>query len=1082
MHRVEAYKILGIPVSSSDEADYLLEKMINGDIEKAKRVELVTVRGKNKVFQRKQLVGKKEDDSPKLRGSKLFEHLGSNRYSDKEIDSTIKDYFGSQGKSFTYSDKIQRKFVLQFLENTEEVIKKLPKNHFAGNDYLKSVDLRFWDRSGIAAYEDTKKRIVFSRDVIKSVANDKITDITDKLELQSIFAHEIGHSVWEKFTQLSKGEKNIDKLKEFNKICGWGYQDPTAYEMSSSTGFAKRKRRVETDIERLITPYAETNSQEAFSEYYAFYALNRKLVDELISVPFRTNQSKKIPFRGGEEVSYKKIVDSKPVFAWMKENIFENKHFEKALEDDIEKGMSERERENRWHEMFYALQREGHSSESAAKIATSKYGSHSDKKRTKEDHMRTYKHLHQTTEEIQKAMEQDINPNGGENKEKEAQKIGKQKQFVDVLIFNEKDELLLLRRTIQSDFEPLKWCLPGGHIDIGETPEIAAKREVFEETGVEVTELYPVYIYETPEVKINYFEANYIDSEIHLVNEEHSNYVFTSDWYDYDLLMNLRDNLEKIINIRINELEKALDNIDIEKAIKGQLNRSRLVKKTIVDKNGKRVTKWVKPSEIEAPEKIRKPQEQKVDDKKSEKIEPKKTGEKKPEEYAKQTKTSDLEKYIKKPNSDEKLKNIAKEEIQKRKDGKSKEPTKTSGNKEERPKVEKPKRKEKFYDGLVKKYKLSRTPKDYVKKEDVIIDETDPENHWVMRWTEINERTGKPKVMTSYSQSFLDKNKEKKFERIRKIKPAQIELVKKQAVKMIDNEDSSIAQSSAIIAIIAHTGLRPGDRKGFLDTGNRGVSTLGASNILIDGDEIRFDFTGKSYKENKAFIKDAKLAEYLDKLKKEKMGEEFIFDVSKSKIVNVFHNKLNFKGFKLKDMRTYVACDVAKNILFTDKTPPPPLSNTKTAIKKEITTKIRKVCEIVAEKLNNTPTMAKSSYIDPKVFDAWLFGLGVQPELIQKAMDGEVISLQDIIKNNQESQVVDTDEYNDFDDELNDDVDEYPVPDWMDLDEPEQKLKNYLIKKEGEEVSKAELISLFEEVGLGNKTIETILKTNNSKE
>jgi Zn finger protein HypA/HybF involved in hydrogenase expression len=55
--------------------------------------------------------------------------------------------------------------------------------------------------------------------------------------------------------------------------------------------------------------------------------------------------------------------------------------------------MTERERQNKWHEVFYALQREGHSSESAAKIATSKYGHHSDTERTREDHKRTYEHL-----------------------------------------------------------------------------------------------------------------------------------------------------------------------------------------------------------------------------------------------------------------------------------------------------------------------------------------------------------------------------------------------------------------------------------------------------------------------------------------------------------------------------------------------------------------------------------------------------------------------------------------------------------------------------------------------------------------
>jgi len=49
----------------------------------------------------------------------------------------------------------------------------------------------------------------------------------------------------------------------------------------------------------------------------------------------------------------------------------------------------------------------------------------------------------------------------------------------------EKDgKILLTLRNV----EPFKdyWCLPGGHIDFGETPEEAVKREIKEEVGLEI--------------------------------------------------------------------------------------------------------------------------------------------------------------------------------------------------------------------------------------------------------------------------------------------------------------------------------------------------------------------------------------------------------------------------------------------------------------------------------------------------------------------------------------------------------------------------------------------------------------------
>lgn len=52
----------------------------------------------------------------------------------------------------------------------------------------------------------------------------------------------------------------------------------------------------------------------------------------------------------------------------------------------------------------------------------------------------------------------------------------------------ERDNKLLLTKR---NHEPFKeyWCIPGGHIDFGETPEEAIKREVKEETGLTVKSL-----------------------------------------------------------------------------------------------------------------------------------------------------------------------------------------------------------------------------------------------------------------------------------------------------------------------------------------------------------------------------------------------------------------------------------------------------------------------------------------------------------------------------------------------------------------------------------------------------------------
>ncbi len=52
------------------------------------------------------------------------------------------------------------------------------------------------------------------------------------------------------------------------------------------------------------------------------------------------------------------------------------------------------------------------------------------------------------------------------------------------------DKVLLLQRH-PSKSHPTTWCVPGGKVDPGETPTEAAKRELFEETGIAVTHVQP---------------------------------------------------------------------------------------------------------------------------------------------------------------------------------------------------------------------------------------------------------------------------------------------------------------------------------------------------------------------------------------------------------------------------------------------------------------------------------------------------------------------------------------------------------------------------------------------------------------
>src|SRR5262245_41858352 len=62
----------------------------------------------------------------------------------------------------------------------------------------------------------------------------------------------------------------------------------------------------------------------------------------------------------------------------------------------------------------------------------------------------------------------------------------------EAAIFNGRGELLLIQRT-----DDRLWALPGGALEVGETPARGACREAWEETGLEVEPLALIGVYDS---------------------------------------------------------------------------------------------------------------------------------------------------------------------------------------------------------------------------------------------------------------------------------------------------------------------------------------------------------------------------------------------------------------------------------------------------------------------------------------------------------------------------------------------------------------------------------------------------------
>jgi len=82
-----------------------------------------------------------------------------------------------------------------------------------------------------------------------------------------------------------------------------------------------------------------------------------------------------------------------------------------------------------------------------------------------------------------------LNPSMGQKIIRAAQK--KFTVSVVAIVVNENDEILLVDHVLRSD---LSWGIPGGFIKHGEQPEAGVRREILEETGLELEDIKMIWV------------------------------------------------------------------------------------------------------------------------------------------------------------------------------------------------------------------------------------------------------------------------------------------------------------------------------------------------------------------------------------------------------------------------------------------------------------------------------------------------------------------------------------------------------------------------------------------------------------
>jgi DNA topoisomerase IB len=243
----------------------------------------------------------------------------------------------------------------------------------------------------------------------------------------------------------------------------------------------------------------------------------------------------------------------------------------------------------------------------------------------------------------------------------------------------------------------------------------------------------------------------------------------------------------------------------------------------------------------------------------------------------------------------------------------------------------------------------------------------DPATQALMTWRDLNG-----KYQHSYSKEFHQNNAALKWKSVEKYRPqvARMREVLNKVVKK-SRPGSPEHQEAMVASIIAHTGLRPGNQLSAA-TGHFGVSTLQTQhlNFGVGIEDVHIEFVGKSGMLNKKDITDPTLVSGLKELVKQARADKRknLFTVDVSNVRSILP-----KGMKLKTFRTILATEEAERFLDGKYVK---LSGNKAKDKKVVARVLKEASSHVASQLNNTPAVARSSYIHPNVFDSWLKKVG----------------------------------------------------------------------------------------------------------
>ena len=238
-----------------------------------------------------------------------------------------------------------------------------------------------------------------------------------------------------------------------------------------------------------------------------------------------------------------------------------------------------------------------------------------------------------------------------------------------------------------------------------------------------------------------------------------------------------------------------------------------------------------------------------------------------------------------------------------------------------------------------------------------------------------------------YHPDWRAKRDELKFDRV-KAAGTRLAKARERIIDDLRHEGMPLARAAATATRLLDLGYFRIGSDAYTDAnGSFGLTTLQRRHVRRQGGDLVFSFVGKSGIEHSIRISDPHVIESLEHMRRRRGGSERLLayraearwaDLDAA-AVNSYISEIVAEDLTAKDFRTWHATVLAAIALAESSEKGTTKASRKRAVKAAV--------EEVAEYLGNTPTIARNSYIDPRVIEQYEDGVTIAATLRQRYPD-----------------------------------------------------------------------------------------------